>query len=351
MTDKVVAFVPYDQSQYLDPVLLEVGFVPDTPILPIGIGSVSPAGSPRDTCLLLLEDSVPGKDIGEQVRVHLADCGTVRVWTHRAMNNGRHRAVEKVCPPGACVSRHSYHREAIDPFCAALVAFLKSRTEADFDRLIHVKEEGYLAKAITGFKHRIAHLFVPLDIDLQRLEEIKEDEDDEDDSVSHLKDVLGSRGGTFPFQRKLWALHYLLVGECTCESCTLGEVDAELAPKSAAAWGSLIQFVTSEIGQGGAACDQWLKVLGIAGLTGNDKCGPVGAEACDIIKFMRQLDGLKADMESRELGIHHVNTALPISVATAGELKMHRFHDWVDALDSRLHDLRDAVLRPAQDQV
>ncbi len=85
------------------------------------------------------------------------------------------------------------------------------------EKLAEVLEKETIIPSFSLLKHRIAHLWLPLDIDLQGIMECRKDgrrgKRSHDDALNYLKEVLGSKNGdTQYYRQKLADLQYIIAG-------------------------------------------------------------------------------------------------------------------------------------------
>jgi hypothetical protein len=110
-----------------------------------------------------------------------------------------------------------HHTEEYKEFTDALIKFLdlinKNNTREAIKKCEEIKEliEKFSKQTIKNFsllKHRIAHLFLPLDIDLQGIYEVGKQS--KDAAVGYLRDVLENKCEKF-YRRKLADLWFMVV--------------------------------------------------------------------------------------------------------------------------------------------
>lgn len=101
---------------------------------------------------------------------------------------------------------------------------MKSNNNIDFsdvsDAIKKQSEEQKLKKHISYLallKHRIIHIFSPIDIDLQGIKELKEKEESgaeiDKGSVNYLKDVLSECASEDFYHKKITDLHFIIAGK------------------------------------------------------------------------------------------------------------------------------------------
>ena len=213
-------------------------------------------------------------------------------------------------------------------------------------------------------KHRVAHLWLPLDIDLQGIQEVRNGKSEvggkkpEERAVEYLKEVLQDKNGDIPqyYRQKLAKLQYAAAGERVDFSeangsikCKNGEIE-ECNPVSPQGTENLLgddKSIYDLILESKKKTDilrsqEWTNLLTLCGLekdgTGND-FRPIGFQRSPILYFMCLMDGMISNPGSRDV-TEVLDPFDNWEVKNANPERIKSFHDWFCALDDCLDKLR-----------
>ena len=208
-------------------------------------------------------------------------------------------------------------------------------------------------KTFSLLKHRIAHLFLPLDIDLQGISEVEENK-----RIEYLKAVLEEKNNdSCYYRRKLAKLQYIIAGEkvdfqnakgtlqsedgkiTKCEPVGLN--DEEKKNLLADGMSILDLIEKSEKKEKILNSREWNNLLELAGL--NDSYKPKDSP---ILSFLCLMD---SKIKKGDISLDDVNEILnPFSnwkIEGANPEVINSFHDWFCALNDCLDKIREKLLK------
>jgi len=190
---------------------------------------------------------------------------------------------------------------------------------------------------LSALKHRIARLFLSIDIDLQGIQE---------DDVN-LKQLLENKDHVY-YRQKLADLHYLLVGDrvkepaCGTEVAPCGYVKKTegLQPENSKA---LYDVIEEKLESESNTTERWNRVIQLAGLT---KCDDNFTPDLNspIFRFMCLLDC----KIGKQIKCQDVKDLLNFSWHDRDQKgiwgKINSFHDWFEELDRSIDELREIAM-------
>ena len=203
------------------------------------------------------------------------------------------------------------HEKDCDDICRCF-----SKEEV-YNCLLEVLKKGKrLSETLPLFKHRIAHLFLPLDIDLQGISEV-----DQKTKVKYLTEVLKNNCAGY-YCQKLKALQYTISKKLV--------VDSNKIPKDLKDTESLSDLISADKQKEKA----WRTLLQLAG-AGNKSI---------IESFMTLLDKkAKVIFKNELIKEDSINEILSFfknsTIESVTQLKVKSFHDWFCALNNCLENL------------
>ena len=221
-----------------------------------------------------------------------------------------------------------------------------------------------LSEKLSILKHRISHLFMPLDIDLQGIKEVKEKQSS-DKAVEYLKDVLKSKKGDTEFyRRKLADLQFIVVKVCknnkqpklNCNSTPSDEelVKPKIKENDLPDKKSILDLIPEKKRE--IVKTDWENLLNLSGLgLKANKSNQFDQNLLEpkfdspIFGFMRLLDCKieKYSSDPSSININDVNDVLNFKplrklLENLPSLGLS-FHDWLVALDESLDKLRKKI--------
>jgi hypothetical protein len=224
-------------------------------------------------------------------------------------------------------------------------------------------------------KHRIAHLFLPLDIDLQGISEVKgkkvkvrenDKEIEKDAQVAYLEDVLKDKDQTY-YRNKLAKLWYIITGEkvdflkakgaleykngeiTKCEPVVLTEDEKKNLLRDG---DSILDLIEKSEKKGILDSEEWKNLLKLAGLKKvNDSYEPIKFEESPILQYMCLMDSkiIKKDqiqpndVENILNYFSKLNDNKGWEVEGANPEIIKSFHDWFCALMDCLDKIREKL--------
>lgn len=221
-------------------------------------------------------------------------------------------------------------------------------------------------KPFSLLKHRIAHLFLPLDIDLQGIKEVKKSEargqKQDGTSVRYLEDVLKDKEPAY-YRKKLADLWFIIAGgkvdfskangalECKngkitqCEPVPLTDEDKQNLLADGMSILDLIE--KSEKKEEIKKSNEWENLLELAGLknVNDNKYEPKKFGESPILKFMCELDSRITDQKYDEIDkILKFDELDKMLASDFSHLTSDiSFHRWFCALDECLDKLRSEL--------
>jgi len=275
---------------------------------------------------------------------------------------------------------HHYASGLDKEFCELLVEFqnnIKSNNShqaiKNCEEIIKKIEElskKTVLERLSLLKHRIAHLWLPLDIDLQGIREVMSSEFGVQNSgkkrkraEDYLKDVLTAKDGQF-YRQKLAKLQYTVAGEYVNFSQVNGNIECQngeiqecipvtpqntenLLADNKSIYDLILESKKIDI----LKSQEWTNLLNLCGLEkdGTDKdFKPLHFQHSPILYFMCLMDcRIKEKRYNNVEEILNFFTAL--DNGKGWELKganpeaIKSFHDWFCALDNTLDDLRNLI--------
>lgn len=276
----------------------------------------------------------------------------------------------------------NFHHNTQEPdkeFCNLLVKVLEdiknNRQQEAKDKCEQIiKKIKELSQKLSILIHRIAHLFLPLDIDLQGIEEVKSQESRDRRQKEYLKEILeytAERGGDTFYRQRLAELQYLVVGgEHVDFSGTKGGKTKECKPVEAQNKENLLPdsrsiyklIIESKKKEEIIDSPDWKVLKNLCGLEekegveeknpreGDKIYEPAEAKDSPILQFMCLLDCkiLKKQVKSEDVGavLNHFSNGWDVSGANPNPIKS--FHDWFCNLMECLNKIKkdNSSLRP-----
>jgi len=224
-----------------------------------------------------------------------------------------------------------------------------------FDEVCETIRVGERIPALSSLKHKIAHLFLSLDIDLQGIADVKKD-----DKVNYLGDVL--RGDVLKekpdtyYRQKLADLQFMVTGEdfangkeLECkEPVSGGFVTSALTSEDLLNNKTVSAVIKDKMDNVNAVKNEWPTLLQLCGL---NKDGKISADpGSEIFKYMCLLDcKVKKRKENKTIDMSDIEAILELFESKSWEVKgaepnpIRSFHDWFCALDDCLERIREAM--------
>ena len=257
-----------------------------------------------------------------------------------------------------------YIHEPFHPIYKGLSDILTHSGLSDLLPYFKEYDRSTLPKRFSTLEHRIAHLWLPLDIDLQGIQEVRSGKSEvrgqspEEIAVEYLKEVLEDKNGDTPqyYRQKLAKLQYSIAGEYVDFSQADGSIECEnskikecspVKPQDKA--NLLIDnksiydlILESEKKTDILRSQEWTNLLTLCGLekdgTGKD-LKPIEFHHSPILYFMCLMDCMISNPGSRDV----TKVLDPFDNREVKDVNPERiksFHDWFCALDDCLDKLR-----------
>jgi hypothetical protein len=276
----------------------------------------------------------------------------------------------RIRSPHNCLLKHTEESEAFETI-KSLLGLRKNNNPAasrKFDELCEIIRKKAVILNFSLLKHRIAHLFLPLDIDLQGIEEVKNQEvrNQERDriSVKYLTEVLEEKrdgpevNGSACYYRQKLADLWWMVGKFKVQSSEfkndnpcIKERQYSVPPSSeleTQITESILELVGKDADE--RAPEKWDEIeklkallLELSGLERNTSSLLKPQLSSPIFQFMCLLDcGIKEQRyDNVDQILRYFSAGQDISGASPNPLKS--FHDWFCAVHDCLDKLRNRV--------
>jgi len=251
-----------------------------------------------------------------------------------------------------------FHHVKTDPdrgFCELLIKFLEEVENGSIEikdtcEKIIGKIKELTIRVIQNFsllKHRIAHLFLPLDIDLQGISEVENAK-----KIEYLKEVLNEKKSNHYYRQKLADLWYIITGRNNFEGkvndCEIIKPQHDL--KDLLKENKAIIGIINESGKQDKVKNLWEILLNLCGIKYAQDSSQYSVINSPIFSFMCLMDKKieknmieKHDVEDILNYFSKLNGNKGWEINEANPEIIKSFHDWFCALMDCLDKIREKL--------
>jgi hypothetical protein len=217
----------------------------------------------------------------------------------------------------------------------------------NFEILWELHSQKKIEKTFSLLKHRIAHLFLPLDIDLQGISEVEDAK-----KLEYLKEVLNEKKNNHYYRQKLADLWYIMTGRNNFEGkvndCEIIKPQHDL--KELLKENKAIINLIKESEKQDKVKDLWEILLNLCGIKYDSGSSQYSVINSPILGFMCLMDKKiekdmieKGDVEEILNYFSKLNDKKGWKVKGANPEIIKSFHDWFCALDNCLDKIRKGL--------